>query len=113
MERLCRDTLVDPLRVVVGELGEANTDVTQHVFVFPETEDKWGWLATRLVQFTSSEAVWGECVCVCVCVCMCVCCVCVCVVCIVYVCVWCVCVCVCTIAPNDIKDTLMGTGIVT
>ena len=57
VERLCRDTLIDPLRVVVGELGEANTDVTQTVFVFPETEDKWGWLAARLVQFTSSEAV--------------------------------------------------------
>ena len=29
VERLCRDVLTDPVRIVVGDLGEANTDITQ------------------------------------------------------------------------------------
>ena len=29
IERLCRDVLTDPVRIVVGDLGEANTDITQ------------------------------------------------------------------------------------
>ena len=29
IERLCRDSLTDPVRIVVGDLGEANTDITQ------------------------------------------------------------------------------------
>ena len=28
-ERLCRDSLIDPVQIVVGDLGEANTDITQ------------------------------------------------------------------------------------
>lgn len=34
VERLARDVLTDPVRVVQGELGEANQDVTQvpHLF---------------------------------------------------------------------------------
>ena len=29
IERLCRDVLTDPVRIVIGDLGEANTDITQ------------------------------------------------------------------------------------
>ena len=29
VERLCRDVLMDPVRIVIGDLGEANTDITQ------------------------------------------------------------------------------------
>ena len=29
IERLCRDVLTDPIRIVIGDLGEANTDITQ------------------------------------------------------------------------------------
>lgn len=56
MERLARDILSDPIRVVQGDIGEANEDVTQHVHVFKRREDKWPWLSQNLVQFTSIGA---------------------------------------------------------
>lgn len=57
VERLARDILCDPIRVVQGELGEANEDITQHVHVFKKREDKWPWLQQHLVSFTSQGAV--------------------------------------------------------
>ncbi|XP_034567247.1 ATP-dependent RNA helicase DDX42 [Notolabrus celidotus] len=57
IERLARDILVDPIRVVQGDIGEANEDVTQVVELLPVGGDKWGWLIKRLVEFTSSGSV--------------------------------------------------------
>ncbi|XP_048102637.1 ATP-dependent RNA helicase DDX42 isoform X2 [Alosa alosa] len=57
IERLARDILVDPIRVVQGDIGEANEDVTQLVEVMPAGVDKWGWLTRRLVEFTSAGSV--------------------------------------------------------
>ncbi|XP_026205741.1 ATP-dependent RNA helicase DDX42 isoform X2 [Anabas testudineus] len=57
IERLARDILVDPIRVVQGDIGEANEDVTQVVELLPSGTDKWGWLTRRLVEFTSSGSV--------------------------------------------------------
>uniref|UniRef100_A0A8C4EWQ7 RNA helicase n=1 Tax=Dicentrarchus labrax TaxID=13489 RepID=A0A8C4EWQ7_DICLA len=57
IERLARDILVDPIRVVQGDIGEANEDVTQMVEMLPSATDKWGWLTRRLVEFTSSGSV--------------------------------------------------------
>lgn len=57
VEMLCRDILTDPIRVVVGELGEANEDVTQNVEILPNGADKWTWLIRRLVSFTSAGSV--------------------------------------------------------
>ncbi|XP_067088416.1 ATP-dependent RNA helicase DDX42 [Osmerus mordax] len=57
IERLARDILVDPIRVVQGDIGEANEDVTQLVEVLPSGVEKWGWLTRRLVEFTSSGSV--------------------------------------------------------
>uniref|UniRef100_UPI0037E91C0E ATP-dependent RNA helicase DDX42 isoform X1 n=2 Tax=Semicossyphus pulcher TaxID=241346 RepID=UPI0037E91C0E len=57
IERLARDILVDPIRVVQGDIGEANEDVTQVVEMLPLGSDKWGWLTKRLVEFTSSGSV--------------------------------------------------------
>ena len=53
VERLCRDILTDPVRIVIGDVGEANTDITQLVTVFHEPKDKWAWLLGRLVEFIS------------------------------------------------------------
>ncbi|XP_029638136.1 ATP-dependent RNA helicase DDX42 isoform X1 [Octopus sinensis] len=53
VERLARDILTDPIRVIQGELGEANQDVTQLVDVLPTAPIKWRWLLKRLVEFTS------------------------------------------------------------
>ncbi|KAM9744775.1 ATP-dependent RNA helicase DDX42 isoform 1-T1 [Menidia menidia] len=57
IERLARDILVDPIRVVQGDIGEANEDVTQVVEMLHGGSDKWGWLTRRLVEFTSSGSV--------------------------------------------------------
>nr|XP_043906381.1 ATP-dependent RNA helicase DDX42 [Solea senegalensis] len=56
IERLARDILIDPIRVVQGDIGEANEDVTQVVELLPGT-DKWSWLTRRLVEFTSTGSV--------------------------------------------------------
>ncbi|XP_064613626.1 ATP-dependent RNA helicase DDX42-like [Liolophura sinensis] len=58
VERLARDILTDPIRIIQGELGEANEDVTQHVEVLPSFGPaKWTWLIKRLVSFTSYGSV--------------------------------------------------------
>nr|XP_046270321.1 ATP-dependent RNA helicase DDX42 [Scatophagus argus]XP_046270322.1 ATP-dependent RNA helicase DDX42 [Scatophagus argus] len=57
IERLARDILTDPIRVVQGDIGEANEDVTQVVELLPSGTDKWGWLTRRVVEFTSSGSV--------------------------------------------------------
>ena len=51
LERLARDALSEPVRVTVGEVGEANDDVTQVVEVLPNADAKWGWLVARLPHF--------------------------------------------------------------
>ena len=53
IERLARDILTDPVRIVQGDVGEANEDVTQITEVFPVGPGKWTWLTKRLVEFTS------------------------------------------------------------
>ncbi|XP_025093401.1 LOW QUALITY PROTEIN: ATP-dependent RNA helicase DDX42-like [Pomacea canaliculata] len=58
VEKLARDILADPIRVVQGEVGEANEDVSQSVEVLPSSGPaKWTWLVRRLVEFTSSGSV--------------------------------------------------------
>uniref|UniRef100_A0A8C8DJ97 ATP-dependent RNA helicase DDX42 n=1 Tax=Oryzias sinensis TaxID=183150 RepID=A0A8C8DJ97_9TELE len=57
IERLARDILVDPIRVVQGDIGEANEDVTQVVEILLSGSDKWAWLTRRLVEFTSAGSV--------------------------------------------------------
>ena len=57
VERLCRDTLTDPVRIVVGDVGEANTDITQIVEVMQDEQEKWQWLLKHLVEFTSGVSV--------------------------------------------------------
>ncbi|XP_039595825.1 ATP-dependent RNA helicase DDX42 isoform X2 [Polypterus senegalus] len=57
IEKLARDILVDPIRVVQGDIGEANEDVTQIVEILSSGLEKWGWLTRRLVKFTSAGSV--------------------------------------------------------
>lgn len=56
IEKLARDILTDPIRIVQGDIGEANTDVTQIMLVMPQS-DKSQWLLDNLVQFTSTGSV--------------------------------------------------------
>ncbi|KAM8945793.1 ATP-dependent RNA helicase DDX42 [Pelodytes ibericus] len=57
IEKLARDILIDPIRVVQGDIGEANEDITQMVEILPSGPDKWAWLTRRLVEFTSTGSV--------------------------------------------------------
>ncbi|KAK3108954.1 hypothetical protein FSP39_019665 [Pinctada imbricata] len=57
VEKLARDILIDPIRVVQGEAGEANEDITQIVEVLPVGPAKWTWLIKRLVEFTTMGSV--------------------------------------------------------
>ncbi|XP_075703074.1 ATP-dependent RNA helicase DDX42 [Rhinoderma darwinii] len=57
IEKLARDILIDPIRVVQGDIGEANEDITQVVEIILSAPDKWNWLTRRLVEFTSSGSV--------------------------------------------------------
>ncbi|XP_072105381.1 ATP-dependent RNA helicase DDX42 isoform X2 [Mobula birostris] len=57
IERLARDILTDPIRVVQGDIGEANEDVTQIVEILAAGPDKWVWLTRRLVELTSRGSV--------------------------------------------------------
>ncbi|CAG2177607.1 unnamed protein product, partial [Oppiella nova] len=57
VEKLARDVLLDPIRIVQGEVGEANEDITQVVLILEEGPKKWEWLTTRIVEFTSNGSV--------------------------------------------------------
>nr|CAH0113102.1 unnamed protein product [Daphnia galeata] len=56
IEKLARDVLSDPIRIVQGDVGEANQDVTQVIEVLAPTV-KYSWLITRLVEFMASGSV--------------------------------------------------------
>ena len=55
VEKLAREILVDPIRIIQGELGEANENIEQAVHVFKDSPEKWNWLNARLVEFITSE----------------------------------------------------------
>ena len=57
IERLARDVLSDPIKIVQGNIGEASEDVTQIVKVVELGGFKWSWLVTHLVEFTSAGSV--------------------------------------------------------
>ncbi|KAK6166936.1 hypothetical protein SNE40_023532 [Patella caerulea] len=57
IEKLARDILGDPVRIVQGEIGEANEDVTQYIEVLPPGPAKWSWLVKRIVGFTTDGSV--------------------------------------------------------
>ncbi|ODN05903.1 ATP-dependent RNA helicase DDX42 [Orchesella cincta] len=57
VEKLARVALSDPIRVVQGDIGEANQDVTQTVFLLPLGGAKWNWLTNYLVEFTAAGSV--------------------------------------------------------
>ncbi|CAF3600862.1 unnamed protein product [Rotaria sordida] len=52
VEKLARDILTDPVRIVQGEVGEANQDILQIVHILLNGSSKWAWLLSKLVEFT-------------------------------------------------------------
>lgn len=57
VEKVARDILTDPLRVVQGDIGTANEDVTQIVKVMYTDTAKWNWLTSNLVHFCTMGSV--------------------------------------------------------
>ena len=57
IEKLARDILTDPIRIIQGDIGEANTDVTQQVLLFKTVDEKFPWLCKNLVEFLSAGSV--------------------------------------------------------
>uniref|UniRef100_A0A182Q0C3 ATP-dependent RNA helicase DDX42 n=1 Tax=Anopheles farauti TaxID=69004 RepID=A0A182Q0C3_9DIPT len=57
VEKLARDVLTDPVRIIHGDLGEANADVTQRIILLPAVQNKWTWLMANLVQMLSEGSV--------------------------------------------------------
>lgn len=57
IEKLARDVLSDPVRIIQGDVGEANQDITQHAIVFAKPEEKFDWLLGRLVEMLSEGSV--------------------------------------------------------
>ncbi|KAL3316720.1 ATP-dependent RNA helicase ddx42 [Cichlidogyrus casuarinus] len=55
IEKLAREILSEPVKIVQGSMGEANEDITQIVEVMHSQEEKWDWLCKHLVEFTSSK----------------------------------------------------------
>ncbi|KRY42175.1 ATP-dependent RNA helicase DDX42 [Trichinella spiralis] len=53
IERLARDVLTNPVKVIQGEVGEANADIQQIVEYFASPPTKWTWLLGNLVKFCS------------------------------------------------------------
>lgn len=47
--------LTDPVRIVVGGVGEANEDITQVVEIMDTDQEKWAWLLKHLIEFTSCK----------------------------------------------------------
>ena len=52
VERLARRILDNPVRIVVGEVGEANKDVTQFVQIFADADQKKAWLRNNMGKLT-------------------------------------------------------------
>ncbi len=57
IESFAREILTNPVRVVVGTVGQANPDITQVVEVFPRDDDKWAWLAANADSFVADGKV--------------------------------------------------------
>lgn len=54
---MARDILTDPVKIVQGDVGEANEDVTQNMIVFSNPVHKWNWLLCKLVELLSAGSV--------------------------------------------------------
>jgi ATP-dependent RNA helicase DDX42 len=61
VERLAREALTDAVRIVHGEVGEANEDVAQEVHIVRDQLAKFPWLMHRLVDFCACECARCSC----------------------------------------------------
>ncbi|KAI9017572.1 P-loop containing nucleoside triphosphate hydrolase protein, partial [Gaertneriomyces semiglobifer] len=57
VERLARDVLNDQVRITIGSVGQANTDITQVIEVVEDDGYKWNWLISKLAGFAVNGSV--------------------------------------------------------
>lgn len=57
VEGFARDMLRDPLRVVIGTIGQANPDIKQIAELVHDADHKWRWLSSRLDEFVAEGKV--------------------------------------------------------
>ena len=48
VERLARDALRNPIKIMIGAAGQSNTNVRQQAVVLQNEGDKWPWLMRNL-----------------------------------------------------------------
>mmetsp|Transcript_15877 Transcript_15877/g.23910 ORF Transcript_15877/g.23910 Transcript_15877/m.23910 type:complete len:785 (-) Transcript_15877:35-2389(-) len=48
IEGFAREVVKNPIRIVIGSLGQSNPDIKQIVEIVPEDAHKWPWLACRI-----------------------------------------------------------------
>ncbi|CAG8551778.1 11660_t:CDS:10 [Ambispora leptoticha] len=51
IEKLAREVTLEPVRISIGNVGQANTDITQVIEILPDDGYKWDWLMKHLVRF--------------------------------------------------------------
>lgn len=51
VEILARDILTNPVRVVIGNIGQSNDDINQEVYILKDDNAKWGWLLSNIMKF--------------------------------------------------------------
>lgn len=57
IENFAREMLTKEVRVVIGTIGQANTDIHQVVELVESVEDKWPWLAAHIDDFAANGKV--------------------------------------------------------
>ena len=57
IEKLARELLTDPIRIVIGSVGQTSMYVDQSVLLMNGEEEKWNWLMEQLPQFQSIGSV--------------------------------------------------------
>ena len=57
VESFAREILNDPVRVVVGTIGQANPDIQQVVEILQDDSTKWAWLSSHADEFVAEGKV--------------------------------------------------------
>lgn len=55
VEKLAMHALTNPVKIICGDVGEANADVKQTVVVLSNLQAKWDWINSKIVQLSSGS----------------------------------------------------------
>ena len=51
IEDFAREILINPIRIVIGQIGQANPDIKQMVNIFTNETEKYNWLLKNLDEY--------------------------------------------------------------